>query len=68
MGGEHGVFVWSAYAVSAVVLAALMLFILLDWRRQRRQLDELERRGARRRAPASREKGRGRRGRAARAS
>lgn len=40
----------SAYAVAAVVLAALVAWLALDGRRQRNLVDELEARGVRRRS------------------
>jgi heme exporter protein D len=50
--GEYAAFIWSAYAVAAVVVAGLSLQIWRDMRRQQALLDELEARGApRRRGP-----------------
>jgi heme exporter protein D len=43
MGG-YGAYVWPAYAVSALTLAALCAFVIARSRRARRRLDELEKR------------------------
>lgn len=54
MGGiDHLGFIVAAYAVTIVVLAVLIGWIVLDGRRLRRQLARLEKRGygARRRTP-----------------
>ena len=48
--GPHASFILAAYAVTALAIGALIGFILADDRRQRRLLDELERRGLRRRS------------------
>ncbi len=56
MFGEHGFFILACYGVSALVLGALALWIVLDGRAVRRRLDELEARGVRRRS-AGRENG-----------
>ena len=48
--GPHAAFIWAAYAVVAVVLAALVAWLVLDGRRQQRLVDELEARGVRRRS------------------
>lgn len=46
----HELYVLAAYAISALVLAALVGWILLDQRGRRRELAELEASGARRRS------------------
>ncbi|MBN8994160.1 MAG: heme exporter protein CcmD [Rhizobiales bacterium] len=46
----HGGFILAAYAVTAVVLAGMLLWMLLDGRAQKRRLAELEARGVRRRS------------------
>ncbi|PWJ74829.1 heme exporter protein D [Pseudaminobacter salicylatoxidans] len=46
----HALYVLAAYSVSALVLAALVGWILLDQRARRRELAELEASGARRRS------------------
>jgi heme exporter protein D len=48
--GVHGGFIVAAYMVTAVVLSALVGFIVHDGRVQRRRLAELEARGIRRRS------------------
>ena len=48
--GPHAAFIWAAYATVAAVLAALVGWLVLDGRRQRQLVDELEARGVRRRS------------------
>lgn len=48
--GPHAGFVWASYAVAAIVLAALIAWLIADGRRQQRVLAELETRGVRRRS------------------
>jgi heme exporter protein D len=48
--GPHAAFIWAAYGAVALVLAALGLWLLLDGRRQRQLIEELEARGVRRRS------------------
>jgi len=48
--GPHAGFIWAAYGVVAVVLAALVAWLVLDGRRQQQLIDELEARGIRRRS------------------
>jgi heme exporter protein D len=48
--GPHAVFVISAYAVAAVVVLALIGWVLVDHRAQRRLLAELEAEGVVRRS------------------
>ena len=48
--GPHAAFIWAAYATVAVVLAALVGWLVLEGRRQQRLLDAFEARGLRRRA------------------
>jgi heme exporter protein D len=48
--GPHAAFIWAAYAVVGVVLAALVAWLVLDGRRQQHLVDELEARGIRRRS------------------
>lgn len=50
MLGPHGAFIWASYGTVAVVLAALILWLVTDGRRLRRQLQDLEARGVRRRS------------------
>jgi heme exporter protein D len=51
--GPHAGFIWAAYGVVAVVLAALVTWLVLDGRRQQQLIDELEARGIRRRSQRS---------------
>jgi heme exporter protein D len=51
--GPHAAFIWAAYAVVAVVLTALVAWLVLDGRRQQQLIDELEARGIRRRSQRS---------------
>ena len=46
----HGLYVTAAYAVSAVAIAGLVLWVLLDQRARKRELIELEESGIRRRS------------------
>ena len=48
--GPHAVFIWAAYGVTFLAVAALVLVIVADDRRQRRLLAELERQGITRRS------------------
>jgi heme exporter protein D len=52
--GPHAAYVWAAYAAIAIGLAALVAWLVLDGRRQQRQVDELEARGVRRRSDRAR--------------
>jgi heme exporter protein D len=42
--GPHAVFILAAYGITAVSLGALMVWIALDYRVQRRRVRELEER------------------------
>lgn len=56
--GPHAAFIWAAYAAEALVLAALIGWLLVDGQRQKQRLAELESRGVTRRgSPASPAKG-----------
>ncbi len=48
--GPHAVFVISAYAIAALVIIALIAWVLADHRAQRRLLAELEAEGVVRRS------------------
>jgi heme exporter protein D len=48
--GPHAAFVWASYGAVTVVLAFVVLWLVLDGRRQQRLIDELEARGIRRRS------------------
>ncbi|MBW8638538.1 heme exporter protein CcmD [Hoeflea sp. WL0058] len=53
---SHDVYVALAYGITAIVIAALILWVVLDQRARRTELSELEARGVRRRSalpPAS---------------
>jgi heme exporter protein D len=50
---SHVVFITAAYATTVIVIGALMAWIVLDHRAQRRKLAELETRGIRRRSTRS---------------
>ncbi len=54
--GEHAAFILAAYAGAALVLGALVAWIVLDGRALRRSLDDMQARGVRRRS-AGREDG-----------
>jgi heme exporter protein D len=54
--GPYAAFIVAAYSLTLAVVAALVLWVLLDYRTQRRILADLETRGlARRSEPARRE-------------
>jgi heme exporter protein D len=48
--GPHAAFIWAAYAITLIAVAALILFIVQDDRRQRQLVADLERQGIRRRS------------------
>ncbi|MBN8921124.1 MAG: heme exporter protein CcmD [Rhizobiales bacterium] len=48
--GPHAAFIIAAYAVAAVVIAALAGWVIADYRTQRAALRDLEARGIRRRS------------------
>jgi len=48
--GPHAAFVWASYGAVTVVLALMVLWLVLDGRRQQRLIDELAARGIRRRS------------------
>jgi heme exporter protein D len=50
--GPHAAFIIAAYAVSAAVVAGLVIWVLADYQTQTRRLDDLEARGVRRRSEA----------------
>ncbi len=50
MFGEHAAYILPAYGVSALVIAGLIGWIRLEFVRQKAQIAELEKQGARRRA------------------
>jgi heme exporter protein D len=48
--GPHAAFIVSAYAVTILIVAAMIIWIFIDHRRQMRSLSELEARGVTRRS------------------
>jgi heme exporter protein D len=48
--GKHAVFIWSSYGIAAVVLTALIVWLIADGRRLKRRLSELEAQGVTRRS------------------
>lgn len=48
--GPHAVFIWTAYAATALVIAALMAWLYADGIRQQSALDDFEARGIKRRS------------------
>jgi heme exporter protein D len=48
--GPHAAFIISAYAIAAVIVTGLVVWVLIDQRRQRRMLGDLEMRGLSRRS------------------
>ncbi len=52
--GPHAGFIWAAYGAVALVVGALIVWIVSDDRRQRRRIAELEARGVRRRSAGAR--------------
>jgi heme exporter protein D len=55
--GPHAAYIWASYAITAIVLAGLVAWLIADGRRQQRLLDELDARGARRRTGAAKRQG-----------
>lgn len=52
--GPHATFIWSAYAVVAVIIGGLIAWLIIDGREQERRLADLAARGVKRRsAPRS---------------
>ena len=43
--GQHAVYIWSAYGVVVVTLAALIGWLVADGRRQQRLIEDIEARG-----------------------
>jgi heme exporter protein D len=48
--GPHATFIVTAYAMAAVVVVALIAWVLFDYRAQKQTLDDLETRGVMRRS------------------
>ena len=58
--GPHAAFIWAAYGITALVVAALVARAILQEREQRRILARLEAQGIRRRSDAHGEDGQSR--------
>ena len=48
--GPHATIIWSAYIITALVLAVLVGYVIIEERRQRNALARLEEQGIRRRS------------------
>jgi heme exporter protein D len=48
--GPHGAYIWASYGIVAVVIGALMAWLIADGRRYQRRLAELDAKGIRRRS------------------
>ncbi len=48
--GPHAAFIWSAYAITVVVLAGVIAWLVLDGRAQERRLSDFAARGVSRRS------------------
>jgi heme exporter protein D len=48
--GPHAIFIIAAYGVAAVVVAALIAWVVFDYRAQKRMLGDLEAHGVTRRS------------------
>ena len=48
--GAHAAFIWAAYAAMAIILLALVGWLVFDGARQSRALADLEARGVKRRS------------------
>lgn len=48
--GPHAGFIWASYGATAAVLAGLVVWLVMDGKRQQQQLDALEARGVKRRS------------------
>jgi heme exporter protein D len=53
--GPHAAFIWISYAAVAVVVTALIVWLIADGRKQAGDLEALERRGIRRRSSSGAE-------------
>jgi len=51
--GTHAAYVWASYAAVALVLVALVGWLVVDGHRQQRLIDALEGRGVRRRSQST---------------
>jgi heme exporter protein D len=48
--GPHAAFIWTAYAITFVVVGGLIAWLVIDGRVQQRRLDDLAARGVTRRS------------------
>lgn len=48
--GRHNFYIWSSYGVAFAVLIAIAVWVYFDERKQRQILEQLEKRGLRRRS------------------
>jgi heme exporter protein D len=53
--GPHAVFILAAYAAAIIVIGALIAWVALDHRAQKRLLGELDSQGVRRRSTTAKE-------------
>jgi heme exporter protein D len=53
--GPHAAFIWWAYGVALLVVLALIAWVALDHRAQRKRLAQLEAQGVTRRSASARE-------------
>jgi heme exporter protein D len=53
--GPHAAFILSAYAAAIIVIGALIAWVALDYRAQKRLLGELDSQGVTRRSAAAKE-------------
>ncbi len=53
MFGDHAAFIIPSYAITAAVIAGLTIWIMVVYRRRKREIAELEARGVRRRSASS---------------
>ena len=51
--GPHAAFIWASYAAVTLVIGFLILWLLADGRRQISALQDLEKRGIKRRSAAA---------------
>jgi len=51
--GPHAAFIWISYAAVTAVVAALAAWLIFDGKRQAAAMEELEKRGARRRSSSA---------------
>jgi heme exporter protein D len=48
--GKHAVFIWSSYAIVAIVIVVLIAWLVIEGHKYQRQIAQLEARGTRRRS------------------